>query len=73
MGIHYNVEAGDYDINSYVQDPSVFDVKDGHVARLKGPGLGIEINEQLVRKVAENAVAWELKGFVGKDGAYREW
>ncbi|KAK0321387.1 hypothetical protein LTR82_007840 [Friedmanniomyces endolithicus] len=73
LGMHYNVLAGEYDINSYVTNPEVFDVKDGFVEKLTGPGLGIEINEELVRKVAETTEPWPLMGFVGKDGAYREW
>ncbi|KAI7198935.1 hypothetical protein D0868_02164 [Hortaea werneckii] len=73
LGIHYNVEAGDYDINSYITNPEVFNVKDGFVEKLTGPGLGIEINEDLVRQVAKTAEPWPLAGFVGKDGGYREW
>ncbi|KAM0720415.1 hypothetical protein Q7P37_004551 [Cladosporium fusiforme] len=73
VGMHYNVEAGEYDISSYVTNPEAFAVKDGFVEVLHGPGLGIEINEELVRKVAETTKPWELKGFVGKDGGYREW
>jgi len=73
LGIHYNVAAGEYDINSYVHNPEVFAVRDGHVDILNGPGLGIEVNEDLVREVSKNAVAWPLMGFVGKDGGYREW
>ena len=73
LGIHYNVQAGDYDINSYITNPEVFNVKDGFVEILQGPGLGIEVNEELVRKVSETAVPWPLGGFVGKDGGYREW
>lgn len=73
LGIHYNVDAGDYDINSYVTNPEVFDVKDGYVEALMKPGLGINVNEELVREVSKNAVPWPLGGFVGKDGGYREW
>lgn len=73
VGMHYNVEAGEYDISSYVTNPEVFAVKDGFVEALEKPGLGIEIDEELVRKVAKETRPWELKGFVGKDGGYREW
>jgi galactonate dehydratase len=73
VGMHYNVEAGEYDINSYVTNPKAFAVKDGFVEALQGPGLGIEINEEVVRKVALTTKPWELKGFVGQDGGYREW
>ena len=71
QGIHYN--AGDYDIHSYITNPDVFAVKDGFVEKPMGPGLGININEDLVRKVAQTATPWPLGGFVGKDGGYREW
>ena len=65
--------AGEYDINSYVTNPEAFTVKNGFVEALQGPGLGIEINEEVVRKVAETTKTWDLKGFVGEDGGYREW
>nr|POF17305.1 d-galactonate dehydratase [Quercus suber] len=73
LGIHYNVAAGEYDIHSYIRNPEVFAVKDGYVENLTGPGLGIEINEELVREVAKTATSWPVQGFVGKDGGYREW
>jgi galactonate dehydratase len=65
--------AGEYDINSYVTNPEAFAVKNGFVEALQGPGLGIEINEEVVRKVAQTTKPWDLKGFVGEDGGYREW
>ena len=58
--------AGEYDINSYVTNPEAFAVKNGFVEALQGPGLGIEINEELVRKVAMTTKPWDLKGFVGE-------
>lgn len=73
VGMHYNVEAGEYDISSYVTNPEVFNVREGFVEILQGPGLGIEISEEVVRKVAVTTKPWELKGFVGQDGGYREW
>lgn len=73
VGIHYNVEAGDHDIHSYVTNPEVFEVKDGYLDMLTGPGLGIEVDEEAVRRVAENTEPWPLQSFVGVDGALREW
>ncbi len=73
LGIHYNVEAGDYDINNYVKDKSVWNVRDGYVEGLTGVGLGIEVDEEEVREVAKTAQPWILKGFVGQDGGIREW
>jgi galactonate dehydratase len=73
LGIHYNTEAGEYDITSYVKDPTVFDVKDGYVEPLNRPGLGIDVDEQVVRRVAETAEPWLPKAFYGVDGGIREW
>jgi len=73
LGIHYNVAAGSHDIDSYVQNPEVFKVTDGHVDILNGPGLGIEVNEELVREVSKTAEVWPLGSFYGKDAGLREW
>ncbi|PIG87858.1 D-galactonate dehydratase [Aspergillus arachidicola] len=61
LGIHYNTEAGDYDITSYVKDASVFDVKDGYVDALTAPGLGIEVDEETVRRVAQSTEPGSLR------------
>lgn len=73
LGIHYNVAAGDYDLHSYITNPEVFGVADGFVEAPKGPGLGIEINEELVRNLSKTATAWPLQGFTGPDSSIREW
>lgn len=73
LGIHYNVEAGDYDIKNYVTDKSVWEVHDGYVNGLHGIGLGIEVDENEVREVAKRTVPWPWKGFIGPDGGVREW
>ena len=73
LGIHYNLEAGQYDITNYVKDKSVWDVRDGYVEGLHGEGLGIEVDEEEVRQVAETAPEWVPKGFTGPDGSIREW
>lgn len=73
LGIHYNLEAGEYDITSYVKDAMVFDVKDGFVDALTGPGLGIEVDEEAVRRVSQVTEPWLPKGFYGPDGGIREW
>jgi hypothetical protein len=52
--MHYN--AGDFDLFTYLKNPQVFDVKNGAVELLTGAGLGIELDEELIRKNAkENA------------------
>jgi len=72
--MHYNQGA---DLLTYLVDPSVFAVSKGFVAAPSMPGLGIEINEALVRKVAQKTVAegvaWRNAMFHGPDGSLREW
>jgi L-alanine-DL-glutamate epimerase-like enolase superfamily enzyme len=72
-GMHYNTEAGEHDLHSYVLNPEIFKVKDGYLDAFTGPGLGIEVDEEAVRRVAANTDPWELQGFVGVDGGLREW
>ena len=73
LGMHYNTEAGDADLNTYLVDKSVFDIKDGYVDKLTGPGLGIEIDEEVVRRISKDSEHWPVKGFFGDDGSVREW
>ena len=65
LGMHYNVEAGDIDLNTYLKDQSVFAIKDGHVNAPTGPGLGIDIDEEMVRKIAAETEPWQCKEFYG--------
>ncbi|OQD71336.1 hypothetical protein PENPOL_c001G02944 [Penicillium polonicum] len=73
LGMHYNVEAGDIDLNSYLVDKTVFDIKEGYVAAPSKPGLGIDIDEDLVRKISKETEPWQPKEFYGPDGSIREW
>jgi len=74
--IHYNQE-GVADLHTYLANPKVFEVSNGHVNILKEPGLGIEINEQLVRDKSKiyvkNESAWRNPVWRGEDGSLREW
>lgn len=73
LGMHYNTEAGDIDLLTYLKDQSVFDIEDGYVKAPTGVGLGIEIDEELVREIAAETVPWQCKEFYGPDGGIREW
>ncbi|KAL4884877.1 enolase C-terminal domain-like protein [Aspergillus karnatakaensis] len=73
LGMHYNTEAGDIDLLTYLKDQSVFNIEDGYVKAPTGPGLGIEIDEELVRRIAVETTPWQCKEFFGPDGGIREW
>ncbi|MYL32039.1 galactonate dehydratase [Pontibacillus yanchengensis] len=70
LGIHYNNGS---DLLDYIQDKSVFDYNNGYVAMPKGPGLGIEINEEHVKKMAEEGHRWRNPVWRHKDGTVAEW
>ncbi len=55
LGIHYNKTN---DLLDYVSDASVFAYADGHVAIPQGPGLGITVNEDAVRRGAAAGHRW---------------
>jgi galactonate dehydratase len=71
LGIHYN--AGTQDLTSYIKNPEVWDVTDGYIGILEGPGLGIEVDEEWVRREGKDAKAWVSPGFIGPGGEVREW
>ena len=69
-GIHYN--AG-YDLLNYLNDPSPFLWKDGMCGLLTSPGLGIDINEDYVRKIAAVGHDWHNPVWRDSDGVIAEW
>ncbi|KAF5267194.1 D-galactonate dehydratase [Fusarium oxysporum] len=71
IGMHYN--NGGQDITSYIANPQVWDVREGHIDILTGPGLGIEINEEEVRRLSKDAKSWPVPEFRGPCGELREW
>jgi galactonate dehydratase len=71
LGMHYNNTG--QDITSYIHNPQVWNVKDGHIELLSGPGLGIEIDEAQVRKLSAESEAWVTPEFRGPCGEIREW
>lgn len=71
LGIHYN--AGTQDLTSYTKNPEVWNVKDGYIGILTGPGLGIEVDEDQVRALSKDAKSWVSPGFIGPGGEIREW
>lgn len=72
--MHYN--TGGFDLFTYMTNPEVFAVKSGAISLLTGPGLGVELDEELIRSEAEKAKElepWQNPVFRGDDGAVREW
>lgn len=70
MGIHYNVGKSVLD---YVNNPEDFTFTDGYAELPKLPGLGVEVNKELV--LEENKVShnWKNPVWRHKDGSIAEW
>lgn len=70
LGIHYNQGS---DLLDYLVDKTVFQYKDGYVDIPSKPGLGIEINETHVRKMAAEGHNWRNPVWRHTDGSVAEW
>ncbi|MFJ5879967.1 galactonate dehydratase [Kitasatospora cineracea] len=70
LGIGY---AEGNDLLAYVRDPSVFDMTGGRIQLPTGPGLGIEVNEDIVREAARTPHTWRPPLWHHPDGSYAEW
>jgi galactonate dehydratase len=69
LGIHYN--KGN-DLLDYMKNPELFAYKDGFVAIPDKPGLGVEVNEDLVRKLTGDH-RWRNEAWRHEDGSVAEW
>ena len=69
-GIHYN--AG-YDLLNYLNNPDIFRYKNGQCALLTGPGLGVDVNEDYVRAMAQQGHDWHNPIWRDEDGVIAEW
>lgn len=70
LGIHYNKNN---DILDYLKDKDVFKYKNGYAEIPSSPGLGIEIDEELVRSKSKEAHNWKNPVWRNKDGTIAEW
>ena len=70
MGIHYNKGA---ELLDYVVNKEDFTMTDGYFYPLNKPGLGVEINEELVIECSKNAPDWRNPVWRYADGAVAEW
>ncbi|WDF03276.1 galactonate dehydratase [Shouchella hunanensis] len=70
LGIHYNQGS---DLLDYVVDAHVFAYEDGYVKVPNQPGLGIDINEAHVRKMAEIGHNWKNPIWRHNDQSVAEW
>ncbi|MCL2060573.1 MAG: galactonate dehydratase [Oscillospiraceae bacterium] len=70
IGIHYNVGKSVLD---YVQNRDDFAFVDGYVKLPKRPGLGVEVNKELVLEENEKPHEWKNPVWRHTDGSIAEW
>jgi galactonate dehydratase len=70
LGIHYNVGN---DLLDYVRDAAAFAYHEGYLELPTGPGLGIEIDEDLVIERAAVGHDWKNPVWRNADGTVAEW
>lgn len=70
QGINYNQSN---DLTDYLMDPSVFHYTEGYVDIPQKPGLGIEINEEVVIERAKVGHRWRNPLWQHADGSIAEW
>lgn len=70
LGIHYNQGS---DLLDYLTDTKVFEYESGFVRIPDGPGLGITINEEQVRRMAAIGHEWRNPVWRHPDGSIAEW
>jgi galactonate dehydratase len=74
LGIHYN-KGGD--LLDYLRDKSIFEYEDGFIGVTARPGLGADINEEVVAEAAAEAerkgVNWKNPVWRSFDGTIAEW
>jgi len=69
LGIHYNEGTDEL---AYLADQSVFEYEEGYVDLPDDPGLGIEIDEEVVRERADSP-DWHNPVWRHDDGSVAEW
>ena len=70
IGIHYNVGKSVLD---YVTNQSDFDFVDGFVDLPKKPGLGVDVNKELVLEENKTPHNWKNPVWHHADGSVAEW
>ncbi|GAB6085889.1 galactonate dehydratase [Alkaliphilus crotonatoxidans] len=70
LGIHYNKG---FDLLDFIKNKEIFQYKDGYVKIPTKPGLGIDIDEEFVEKIALEGLVWTNPKWKNYDGTIAEW
>lgn len=70
LGIHYNKG---FDLLDFVNNKEIFEYKDGYVDLPVKPGLGLELNEDLIEEISKEELIWSNPNWKNYDGTFAEW
>ena len=62
-----------FDLLDFVKNKEIFQYKDGYLEIPTKPGLGIEIDEEMVEKVSLEGLNWRNPSWKNYDGTIAEW
>jgi galactonate dehydratase len=71
LGIHYN--KGEIDLLSYISNKEDFQIQSGLIYRTDKPGLGIEMNEEIIKEMSKIQHNWSNPIWRNSDGSFTEW
>ena len=69
LGIHYNKG---FDLLDFVKNKEVFQYKDGYVDLPSKPGLGLEMDEDKIKEIAQEGLIWTNPQWKNYDGTIAE-
>lgn len=70
LGIHYNKG---FDLLDFVENKDIFQFKDGYLGIPDKPGLGLIIDENMVKEVSQEGLIWTNPQWKHYDGTIAEW
>ena len=70
LGIHYNKG---FDLLDFVENKEIFQYKDGFVNTPEEPGLGLKLNEDMIKEVSKEGLQWTNPSWKNYDGTIAEW
>ena len=70
LGIHYNKG---FDLLDFVDNKEIFQYKDGFVNIPEEPGLGLKLNEDMIKEVSKEGLHWTNPSWKNYDGTIAEW
>ena len=70
LGIHYNQG---FDLLDFVKNKEIFSFTDGFVDIPDKPGLGLELDEDVIKEVAKDGLVWTNPHWKNYDGTIAEW